>query len=252
MAEGQVKVGHGLRPRLQRLDSAIRHGILIYPSTTIHRAGSAFEASAGPKAIVSRGEPIPPSALTRRQRGGDDVGDSWIPCWEARAQAALRLFCFSPAPAWAPRSTTPGPGGFPRASSCGPLGRGGRPREAPLRELGELARQSAQAIPPRLDRPFALFGHSLGAIAACAAARELPGSPGRISSSSGRRAPQLPDEDRLCAPCPTRSFVEEVRRRYDGIPDGVYREPEVLSLLLPTLCADFEAIESSTYAEDAP
>jgi surfactin synthase thioesterase subunit len=109
-----------------------------------------------------------------------------------------------------------------------------------------LARQSAQAIPP-LDRPFAPAIACAIAVAGCARARLA----GRISSSR-RRAPQLPDEDRLCAPCPARSFVEEVRRRYDGIPDGVYREPEVLSLLLPTLCADFEAIESSTYAEDAP
>jgi len=95
------------------------------------------------------------------------VGDSWIPCWEARAQAA----CVS----------------------------------------GDVASRRHWAA----------------------------------RAAASRRGPAL-------RPLPDAEFVQEVRRRYDAIADRVYREPELLSLVLPTLRADLEALQSYTYAEDAP
>src|SRR5918911_2389095 len=52
-------------------------------------------------------------------------------------------------------------------------GRGQRLREPPYPCLSALVEQLARVIEPYLDKPFAFFGHSLGAIIAFELARRL-------------------------------------------------------------------------------
>jgi medium-chain acyl-[acyl-carrier-protein] hydrolase len=51
---------------------------------------------------------------------------------------------------------------------------------------------------------------------------------------------------------PEARFLEEVGARYGGIPDAVLSEPELLALLLPTLRADLEAVETYRYEPEPP
>jgi medium-chain acyl-[acyl-carrier-protein] hydrolase len=51
---------------------------------------------------------------------------------------------------------------------------------------------------------------------------------------------------------PDAEFIAAVRDRYDGIPHEVLREPEVLSLLLPMLRADFMIFEDYSYHPERP
>jgi medium-chain acyl-[acyl-carrier-protein] hydrolase len=60
---------------------------------------------------------------------------------------------------------------------------------------------------------------------------------------SGRRAPGLPGNDRRLSALPDDEFVAEVAR-LNGIPPQVLSEPELLSMLLPTLRADYELVET--------
>ncbi|HYO99017.1 MAG TPA: thioesterase domain-containing protein, partial [Pyrinomonadaceae bacterium] len=52
-------------------------------------------------------------------------------------------------------------------------GRGKRMREAPYTALAPLVQATGEAILPHLDRPFAFFGHSMGAMIAFELARHL-------------------------------------------------------------------------------
>jgi surfactin synthase thioesterase subunit len=60
---------------------------------------------------------------------------------------------------------------------------------------------------------------------------------------SGRRAPGLDGNHRLLSALPDGEFVAEVAR-LNGIPPEVLSEPELLSMLLPTLRADYELAET--------
>jgi surfactin synthase thioesterase subunit len=134
-------------------------------------------------------------------------------------------------------------------------GRGSRLREVPCRRLTDLAERASAAIAAQAELPFAIFGHSLGALVAFDVVRQLRrrGAPLPLHLFvSGRRPPQVPDPGPLLFALPEAEFVEGVRRRYDGIPDVVLQEPELLRLLLPAMRADFEALETYAYAPELP
>lgn len=96
--------------------------------------------------------------------------------------------------------------------------------------------------------PFVFFGHSLGAIVAFELARELP--PSRLVVS-GRRAPHLPLPRSPIYDLPDHRFVEELRK-YEGTPEEVLADREVMELYLPILKADFAISESYRYEEAPP
>jgi medium-chain acyl-[acyl-carrier-protein] hydrolase len=113
----------------------------------------------------------------------------------------------------------------------------------------------AEVIEPLLDRPFAFFGHSLGALLAFEVARALQRKGSRSPVHlfvSGRRAPSRPDPDPAMSHLPEKAFVSEMRRRWDGIPAAVLSEPELLQLLLPTLRADIALVENYVYVPGSP
>jgi medium-chain acyl-[acyl-carrier-protein] hydrolase len=134
-------------------------------------------------------------------------------------------------------------------------GRGGRFRERPLKRVRELAVAACDGLGPHFNEPFALFGHSLGALVAFEVARELRrrGGPQPVQLFiSARRGPRRPDPVAPLHGLPDDQFLAQVRARYGGIPDVVLQEPELLALLLPTLRADLEAVETYSYEPEAP
>ena len=126
-------------------------------------------------------------------------------------------------------------------------GRENRLREPTLRRMPELLGALLPALLPLLDRPFAFWGHSMGALVAYEAAHSLreQGGPQPLRLLlSARRAPQLPDRDTPMHGLDDEAFVAEIQRRYNGIPPEVLQYPELLELLLPALRADMAVIES--------
>jgi medium-chain acyl-[acyl-carrier-protein] hydrolase len=129
-------------------------------------------------------------------------------------------------------------------------GRESRLREAALTRIEPLLTAAAAAIRPYLDVPFAVFGHSLGALVAFELVRLLRASEGREPVHlfvSGRRAPHLPPRHPPIADLPDPEFIVELGRRYGGIPAAVMSEPELLALLLPGLKADMGLFEAYRY-----
>jgi len=134
-------------------------------------------------------------------------------------------------------------------------GRETRLREPPFRDLRELVDATLEQIAPMLDRDFALFGHSMGACVAFELARRLEGGDGPGPARlfvSGRRAPSIPPSEPPMHPLTDAQFVEEIRRRYNGIPDEVMQHPELVALLLPCLRADIEMLERHSHRPSAP
>jgi surfactin synthase thioesterase subunit len=127
---------------------------------------------------------------------------------------------------------------------------------APL-TLGAVAETVATAFRPLLDKPFALFGHSVGAALAYEVALRLEqwGHRSKHLFVSARRAPHAAATTFPIADLSDGDFLREVQTRYGGIPPSVLAEPDLLSLLLPRLRADVRLNEeyvAPARAVDAP
>src|ERR1039458_7197841 len=101
--------------------------------------------------------------------------DPWISCRRPGPEARLRLFCFPYAGAGALIFRT-WSDGLPADVEVCPVqlpGRGTRLMERPFTQLSLLIEALAQALVPFLDKPFAFFGHSLGALVSFELARRI-------------------------------------------------------------------------------
>ncbi len=180
--------------------------------------------------------------------------------WLARAQwrpeASLRLFCLPFAGSGAAVFSS-WSDALPDTIELCPIqlpGRESRLRESAHDRLKPLVEDLGQALRPYLDKPYALFGHSLGALIAFELARHLRRCGLALPEHlfvSARRAPQLPDPDSPLHVLADRVFVERLQQRYNAIPDVILQDPDYLQLFIPTLRADFAVVETYAY-DDAP
>jgi medium-chain acyl-[acyl-carrier-protein] hydrolase len=184
-----------------------------------------------------------------------ETGRLWLPVLRRVAQPRLRLFCF-PYAGGSASAFGRWPDVLPSDIDIRPVqlpGRWNRLREQPLRRFDEVVRRIGDVLPAYLDRPFAFFGHSMGALLAFALARDLRacGLPQpRCLFVSGHRAPHLPDAVRPIAGLSDEAFIEQLRE-YRGTPSELLEQPDLMHVLLPAIRADFEVCLSYTY-EPAP
>ena len=120
-------------------------------------------------------------------------------------------------------------------------GRGSRVKEQPFTDCQTLVEAFIPHLLPFLTKPFAFFGHSMGAIIAYEVARRLQEQHGlqlvRLIAS-GRRAPQIPMQEPPTYNLPDPEFKEELRR-LNGTPQAVLDHPELMQLMLGIIRADF-------------
>jgi medium-chain acyl-[acyl-carrier-protein] hydrolase len=180
----------------------------------------------------------------------------WVTFFRPNPRARLRLFCF-PYAGGSSLIYRQWPEGLPAdVELCAVQlpGRGSRLREPAFRQMPTLVERLAEVLPPLFDRPFAFFGHSMGASMAFELARRLRSDHAPEPCHlfvSGRRAPQTPDTDPPSYQLPEPVFIEELRR-LNGTPQEVLEHPEMMQLLLPVLRADFELIQTYTYEPGPP
>lgn len=181
---------------------------------------------------------------------------SWALIPRPNPAARLRLFCFPYAGGGASIFTS-WPRGLPaevEVVAVQPPGREGRIREAPISDLHELADALHRELTPLLDRPFVLFGHSNGGLMAFELARRLRRAGGpmpRLLVASGRPAPQVTVEDPPIHALPYDEFIAALRR-YNGTPEEILANAEIMELLEPLIRADFSLGETYRYDPEPP
>ena len=100
------------------------------------------------------------------------------------------------------------------------------------------------------DKPFAFFGHSMGAIVSFELTHTIL-SMRRVRPAhlffSGHTAPHIVHPAVPSSSLPDNEFAEKLRR-LEGTPVEVLENPELFELISPILRADFELMETYTYA----
>ncbi|HLV72960.1 MAG TPA: alpha/beta fold hydrolase [Vulgatibacteraceae bacterium] len=170
---------------------------------------------------------------------------SWFRCAENRPWASMRLFCLPHAGgsavfyrSWA-KEISPAV----EVHAVQYPGRADRIADTMIDDAHRLARLVAGAMAPLLDRPAALFGHSMGAVLAYEVARLLQerGSAPVHVFVSGARPPHDRGGDRVADKDDDELVAEMVK--LGGSDAEALRDPELRELVLPYVRNDFRLIE---------
>ncbi|NIA31394.1 MAG: alpha/beta fold hydrolase [Actinobacteria bacterium] len=184
------------------------------------------------------------------------MNNSWLIHLTGRSDYALRLFCFHYAGGnanifrlWYK--------GLPEQIQVVPVelpGHGTRLRESLIDRLSFLVEEAGKAIAGYLDKPFAFFGHSMGALISFELVRFLRRHQLRQPMHlfvSAHSAPHLPGTHDPIHALPEDEFVRELRS-LNGTSDEVLRNRELMALLQPVMRADFKVCETYQFRPQPP
>jgi surfactin synthase thioesterase subunit len=177
----------------------------------------------------------------------------WFAYSQPSDKAKLRLFCFPFAGGGASFYRN-WPQDLPEGIEVCPIqlpGRETRMREKAYTRIEPLISDVTTALLPWLDKPYCLFGHSMGSLVVFELARQLASahnsSPEHIFVS-GYNAPQLEYKSALRSDLPENEFMAQLARM-EGTPKEVLDSPELMQLLLPLLRADCAVCDFYRYHE---
>lgn len=189
----------------------------------------------------------------------------WIPRLSPTKRKA-RLFCLPPAGrgashyyAWTRELADDGIDVVPVHLA----GREDRLAEPAADRIADVVEPLADVLATRLDAPYAMWGHSMGAILAFETVRALVGRQAPMPKAvllAACRAPHLPRRLRPIRALADAEFLDELRRRYGGMPNAASDTAdardamlaELLKLMTPTLRADVTLVETYEYSEGGP
>lgn len=132
-------------------------------------------------------------------------------------------------------------------------GRQSRISEPPFTRMSSLIPELGEVVKPHLDKSFAFFGHSMGAILGFELTRWLRRKRLALPKHifvSGRRAPHVPHTGPQIHAMKNQEFIAEIAR-LNGTPSSVLLDPILLELVLPALRADVELCEKYEYKSEA-
>lgn len=176
---------------------------------------------------------------------------------EPNQHARLRLFCFPHAGAGASAYRAwPAPLAADGFDVC-PVqlpGRENRLGEPAHRAIEPLVEELVDGIAHHLDRPYALFGHSMGALVAFELARSLRQRGAALPwhlFASGRIAPQREDPRPKLHDLADAGLLARVME-LGGVPSELRAAPELMAFQLPLLRADLAVNENYRHSAESP
>ncbi|MBD2136114.1 thioesterase [Anabaena sp. FACHB-1237] len=182
--------------------------------------------------------------------------NSWVTSPQPNPDATMRLFCFTYAGGNATTFRT-WHHNLPNNIEVCPIeipGRGRQIKAIPHQKIAPLLTEITDHIIPFLDKPFLIFGYSMGSLISFELCRLLRSqynlSPLHLLVAA-RRAPQFPPEKPLISHLPNDQFIVELSK-FNGTPQVILDNPELMEIFLPVIRADFTLLESYNYTEKAP
>ena len=180
------------------------------------------------------------------------IESPWIAYAQPNETAVLRLFCLPHAGGGASgyREWVAGLAPEMEVLPVQLPGRETRFLERPFDSIESLLDALMVALQPYLNKPFAFFGHSLGALIAFELTRQLQRDdvfPEHLFVSS-YGAPHLPVKLPPMHHLADDQFVMALQE-LDTVPAAVLENEELLELLLPMLRADFAVYEGYQFQE---
>ena len=210
-------------------------------------------------------------------RAAQTRGNRWLVFHRPNPEARLRLFAFPFAGGgaatfrpWADRLDS-----AIELVAIEPPGRQTRIDEPPIRDLDTLLNQLVPELLPFLDKPFAVYGHCLGALTLFETVRRLIGAHGiepiHVFVSGARPPDQLQRqqdfEDELVEQLlklPEYDLFEPIHQQPDEVfaaairgfnvpaTEELVRDAELRRLMLPAIRAEFEMASNYRYQPDEP
>lgn len=178
----------------------------------------------------------------------------WLVVHKRNPQAILRLFCFHYAGGnasvfrnWADYLEQP-----VELIALQLPGREERFNEALITDFALLIDKLVNIIIPYLDKPYVVFGHSLGTIISfewIKALKKRQVKQPLLYIPAGRQAPHYPDKEPSIYHLPEEEFVQELLKKYQPTLGSVLENRDLRQLLLPMLQADFGLAETYKYQE---
>ena len=180
----------------------------------------------------------------------------WLLPFSNKKSARVKMFCFPYAGGSASiyRSWSDALGETVEVLGIQLPGRENRLFEQPIDRVQTAVEQVATNIQPFLDKPYLIYGHSMGAIVGFELARYLqqtaPLAPSHLILSS-YRAPHLPNRHERIHQLETPQFLSKIES-LNGASPIFFQDQELIQLALPMLRADFKLHETYTYVPDTP
>ncbi len=179
--------------------------------------------------------------------------DRWFLCPEPNPKAKMRIFCLHYAGGGASMYHS-----WKKAFSDDVElwaiqlpGRESRYSEPRIQSLSDLVKMIVDVLQPLVDKPFAIFGYSMGALLAFEITRELRsrGEPQPVHLFlASATAPHLPKVYPPLAQLPEDELIDQVRYYFQP-PEEIWQNAELLELILPILRDDLSVIESHQHVE---
>jgi len=180
----------------------------------------------------------------------------WLVCPKPSGRARIKLFCF-PFAGGSSLVFHTWSGALPSSVEVTAIELPGRRRryyEAPLRSVSAVVERLVPELASALDRPYMMFGHSLGALIAFETVRALArlGLPlPTLLMPSASVAPHLGSWLAPMHDLPRAEFLSRLGA-LGGTPPEVLANDDLVDLVLKALRADFEVLASYRYEPGPP
>lgn len=184
------------------------------------------------------------------------MDNSWFVCRSPSENAHRRLFCLPFAGGGASAFNHWANALSPQIEILAAQlpGRENRFKEPACTDILDATARLADSLAGHLDRPYALFGHSMGALLAFELCREIRRRGWQHPDHlfvAGRRAPHEPRTTPPLAHLPVDQFVAGVRQFFDP-PAEAWSIAELLELVIPVLRCDLAMCERYTFKPEVP